>query len=334
MTADSHDSSSQTSPESQTPADERRPVCIVGLGLIGGSLMQALAAAGRDVYGYNRSTTTVDAALGAGYDASNDLVSTLRRAADDDALIVLATPVTTIDPLLSAVAQTAPDCLLTDVISVKQAVAEKVSRLHPHARYVGGHPMAGTSRSGWTACNPTLFGDAMWMVTTEDHTDPADWTTVARLALEVSAVVVPAAPDAHDRAVAAISHVPHLLAADTAAVGAGESNLALRLAAGSFRDGTRVAATEPALQRAMIEANDVAVLNALSEAIDRLTQARDELRDSGSVAALIDDGHRARMAYEEMAARGREPIVGVTVGAHGWASEMRRQAHEGRVWLG
>jgi len=103
--------------------------------------------------------------------------------------------------------------------------------------------MAGTSRSGWDACDPTLFRDAMWMVTTADDTDADDWTAVAHLALAVSAVVVPAAPDAHDRAVAAISHVPHLMAADIAAVGAGESNLALRLAAGSFRDGTRVAAT-------------------------------------------------------------------------------------------
>ena len=334
MTEDKQGSQPQTTQESEGTSTTRRPVCILGLGLIGGSFMQALAAAGRDVFGYNRSEATVDAASNSGYDASSDLVATLRRAAADDAIIVLATPVTTIEPLLSAIAETAPQCLLTDVISVKQAVAEKVSRLHPHARYVGGHPMAGTSRSGWDACDPTLFTNAMWMVTTSDDTDADDWTAVAELALQVSAIVVPAAPDAHDRAVAAISHVPHLLAADTAAVGAGESNLALRLAAGSFRDGTRVAATEPALQRAMIEANDIAVLNALSEAIDRLVQARDELRDSGSVAALIDDGHRARMAYEEMAARGREPIVGVSVGAPGWASDMRKQAHEGRVWLG
>ncbi|MGV9479345.1 prephenate dehydrogenase [Gordonia aichiensis] len=334
MTANNQDSHAQNAPASETTSAGRRPVCILGLGLIGGSLMQALAATGRAVFGYNRSTVTVDAASDAGYDASSDVMSTLRRAAAEDAIIVLATPVTTIEPLLSTIAATAPQCLLTDVISVKQAVAEKVARLHPRARYVGGHPMAGTSRSGWDACDPTLFRDAMWMVTTSDDTDADDWTAVAHLALAVSAVVVPAAPDAHDRAVAAISHVPHLMAADTAAVGAGESNLALRLAAGSFRDGTRVAATAPALQRAMIEANDVAVLNALSEAIDRLVQARDELRDSGSVAALIDDGHRARMAYEEMAARGREPIVGVDVGTPGWASELRKQAHEGRVWLG
>lgn len=315
-------------------ARSARPVCILGLGLIGGSLLRSLADAHRECFGYNRSPDTVAAATDAGYDASTDLDATLRRAASADAIIVLATPVTTIEPLVRAIADTAPHCLITDVISVKQSVAETISRVHPGARYVGGHPMAGTSRSGWAATDPSLFTDAMWMVTTEDHTGADDWSAVAHLALSTGAMVVPAAPDAHDRAVAAISHVPHLTAAATAAVGAGESDLALRLAAGSFRDGTRVAASAPALQRAMIEANDVAVLNALSEVIDRLVAARDDLRDHGNVAALIDDGYRARLAYERMAQANRDHIVGVTVGEDGWQAQLRRQAHQGKVWLG
>ena len=174
----------------------------------------------------------------------------------------------------------------------------------------------------------------MWMVTTEDTTPADDWLTVATMARAAGASVVPAAPDAHDRAVAAISHLPHLTAAATAAVGAAESGLALRLAAGSFRDGTRVAGSAPALQRAMVEANRIAVLNVLSETIDRLIAARDDLRDKGNVEILIDDGHRARRAYEAMAESDVQPITGVTVGAEGWQSELRRQAHAGRVWVG
>ncbi|MEP9393077.1 prephenate dehydrogenase [Gordonia sp. VNK1] len=311
-----------------------RPVCILGLGLIGGSMMRALAASGRATFGYNRSATGVDAATTSGHDASTDLDATLRRAATEDAVIVLATPVTTIEPIVAAIAEHAPACLLTDVISVKQPVAEILRRVFPQARYVGGHPMAGTSRSGWEAADPDLFGDAMWMVTTEDDTDAADWTVVADLALSLGAAVVPAAADAHDRAVAAISHLPHLTAAATAAVGAGESDLALRLAAGSFRDGTRVAGSAPQLQRAMIEANAVAVLNVLSETIDRLIAARDELRDHGTTAVLVDDGHRARMAYEAMNDRPRVAITDVEVGAPGWQKAMRGAAHRGHVWLG
>ncbi len=308
------------------------PVCVLGLGLIGGSLVRAAARRGRTAFGYNRSDAGAAAARADGFDASTDLEAVLRRAAAQHALIVLATPVDTLDALLPTIARLAPDCVLTDVVSVKEPVAGAVARLHPGARYVGGHPMAGTSQSGWAATDPALFDDAMWMVSTEDGADPDVWLDVATLARDCGAQVVPAANDAHDRAVAAISHLPHLTANATAAVGAGESGLALRLAAGSFRDGTRVAGTAPALQRAMLEANRIALLNTLSETIDRLVAARDDLRDSGSVAIIVDDGHRARTAYEEMAATPAPPIVDVEPGEDGWAAQMRRQAHLGHTW--
>lgn len=311
-----------------------RPVCILGLGLIGGSLLRALADDGHPVYGYNRSTSTVDDASAAGYDASADLPATLARAAHDDALVVLATPVPALAAMVSAVAEHAPDCLLTDVVSVKEEVARIVTDGHPAARYVGGHPMAGTTESGWAATDPTLFTGAMWMVSTHDDTDPGDWLRVAHVARHTGAYVVPAADDAHDRAVAAISHNPHLTAAVTATVGAGESALALRLAAGSFRDGTRVAGTAPALQQAMLEGNAIALLNTLSETIDRLTAARDALRDHGSVAVIVDDGHRARAAYEAIAQAEPLPIEGVTIGEPRWAEHLRGQAHQARVWMG
>ncbi|WP_026919502.1 prephenate dehydrogenase [Gordonia shandongensis] len=309
------------------------PVCILGLGLIGGSLLRVLADTGVRVFGYNRSAGTVEQATAAGYDASSDLDAVLTRAARTDAVVVLATPFTALPTMLDAVAATAPNVLLTDVVSVKEQVAELVATHHPAARYVGGHPMAGTSASGWEATDPALFRDAMWMVTTHDDTPADDWLTIARLARAAGSYVVPAADDAHDRAAAAISHNPHLTAAATAAVGAGESDLALRLAAGSFRDGTRVAGTAPDLQRAMLEANAVALLNTLSATIDRLTAARDALRDTGSVSVLVDAGHRARLAYERIAAAAPEPIVDVRVGEDGWAEELRRQAHLARVWM-
>ena len=326
------DSDAQPLPATAIPP-ETGAVCVLGLGLIGGSLLRVLADT-TSVFGWNRSMTTVDAARADGYDASADLPETLRRAAAIDAVIVFATPVTTLPALVAAVAEHAPRNLLTDVVSVKEAVTRIVAAGHPAARFVGGHPMAGTSHSGWAATDADLFRGAMWMVSTGDGTDPADWLRVAAIALAAGATVVPAADDAHDRAVAAISHLPHLMAAATAAVGAGESGLALRLAAGSFRDGTRVAGTAPALQRAMLEANDAALLNVLSEAIDRLTNIRDDLRDRGSVEILVDDGHRARLAYEAMSSRPPVPITGVTVGSPGWQQELRRLAHTGRVWVG
>ncbi|GAA4663287.1 prephenate dehydrogenase [Gordonia humi] len=310
-----------------------RPVCILGLGLIGGSLLRRLAPE-VPAFGYNRSAATVDAAVADGYDASTDLAATLARAAEVDAVVVLATPVTVLGPIVDAVAEHAPACLLTDVVSVKEEAARIVAAHHPGARYVGGHPMAGTAHSGWEATDPALFEDAMWMITTHDDTDADDWLAVAAIARAAGSYVVPAANDAHDRAAAAISHNPHLTAAVTAAVGAGESLLPLRLAAGSFRDGTRVAGTAPELQRAMLEANSIALLNTLSETIDRLVAARDRLRDHGDVAVLVEAGHRARLAYEEIAGGAVMPIVDVRIGDDGWAQELRRQAHQARVWMG
>ncbi|ALG83440.1 prephenate dehydrogenase [Gordonia phthalatica] len=315
-------------------APASRPVCVLGLGLIGGSLLRRLADTGVRAFGYNRGAATVDAAAAAGYAASGDLHATLRQAAEQDAIIVLATPFTALTAMVEAVRDTAPACLLTDVVSVKEEVACLVERIHPNGRYVGGHPMAGTSHSGWAATDPSLFEGAMWMVTTHDDTAADDWLAVAGIARAAGAYVVPAANDAHDRAAAAISHNPHLTAAVTAAVGAGESDLALRLAAGSFRDGTRVAGTAPELQRAMLEANSISLLNTLSETIDRLVAARDALRDHGSVSVLVEAGHRARLKYEAIAGADPEPITGVRIGDDGWQEHLRKQAHQAKVWVG
>ena len=93
----------------------------------------------------------------------------------------------------------------------------------------------------------------------DDHVDPDVWVAVMNLALDCGAVVVPARSDEHDAAAATISHLPHLLA-EALAITAGEVPLAFALAAGSFRDGTRVAATAPDLVRAMCEANADQVL--------------------------------------------------------------------------
>lgn len=317
---------------SQDTSRATAPLCVLGLGLIGGSLLRAVADSGRTAFGHNRSTATVTEATAAGYDADDDLERTLRRAAATDALIVVAVPVTAVDPVLDAIARWAPECAITDVISVKQAVAQSVLRAGLSARWVGGHPMAGTSQSGWAATDPGLFAGASWVVAADDGVDPGIWTDVADLALSVGAVVVPVETDEHDRVVAAISHLPHVTAAITAAVAGGDGQLALRLAAGSFRDGTRVAGTAVPLQRAMLEANTTALVSAMDEALDRLTRARDDLRDTGSVELVVDDGHRVRTRWEAMTSTPAQPITGVTVGESGWAAELRRQAHLGRVW--
>lgn len=269
-------------------------VCVLGTGLIGGSVLRAATAAGWSGWGWNRSA--VDAP---GFDVTTDLAAALVHAAAEDALVVLAVPVTALDEVLRVVAEHAPGCALTDVISVKAPVAAAVARRGLAGRFVGGHPMAGTSESGWAAGSAELFAGAAWVVAADDGLDPGTWLRVARLALDCGAHVVPAAAAEHDAAVARISHLPHLLAAVLASVGAGGGALAMGLGAGSFRDGTRVAGTRPELTRAMLEANRAGLQEALDDALGRLGAARGALASTGTVGATVGDGYDARLLFVE-----------------------------------
>ncbi len=303
------------------------PVCVVGLGLIGGSLMRAAAGAGREVFGYNRSMEAVAAAKVDGFDATENLEEALRRAADRDALIVLAVPMPALPQMLDHIRNSAPRCPLTDVTSVKGAVLAEVQRAGLVQNFVGGHPMAGTAHSGWSAGDAALFTGAAWVVSVDDHVDPQIWSQVAQLALDCRAVVVPARSDEHDAAAATISHLPHLFA-ETLAVIAGEVPLAFALAAGSFRDGTRVAATAPDLVRAMCEANAEQLLPALEHGIELLSRAKETLAATGSAAELVETGHAARMRYDSFS---RPEIITTVVGTDNWRAELAAAGRAGGV---
>jgi prephenate dehydrogenase len=305
----------------------KTPVCVLGLGLIGGSLLRAATEAGREAFGYNRSVEGASAARFDGFDASTDLNEVLHRAAEVGALIVLAVPMPALPILLTHVAQAAPDCPLTDVTSVKTAVLDAVAAAGMKPRFVGGHPMTGTAHSGWEAGHARLFVGAPWVISVDDHVDPAVWSTVLQLALDCGSVVVPARSDEHDAAAAAISHLPHLLA-EALAVTAAEVPLAFALAAGSFRDGTRVAGSPPDLVRAMCEANADQLLPRLDRAIELLSEARISLSHNDSVAEIAEHGHAARARYDSFP---RPEIVGVFVGAENWRGELAAAGRAGGV---
>lgn len=277
-----------------------RAVCVIGTGLIGGSLMRAAARAGRAVWGTSASSDTAAKAQADGFDVTTDTDTALRRAADADALVVLAVPLPAVPDVLRRVDAVAPTVRLTDAVSVKVAVAEAVARYAPRARYVGGHPMAGTAESGWAASDPDLFTGAAWVVAADDGLDLEVFADVAELAWACGAYVVPAASDEHDVAVARISHLPHLFAAVLATVGVGDETdaLPLRLAASSFADGTRVAGTRPELVLAMCEGNRRALLAAVDDALGRLGAMRGALASTGGLAATVRAGHAARKRWE------------------------------------
>ncbi|GAA1472774.1 prephenate dehydrogenase [Corynebacterium felinum] len=320
-----------------------RPVCVLGLGLIGGSLLRALKERNVPAYGFNRSPSATRAASAEGYDVSSDLEHTLHRAEADNALIVLATPMPAIGALLESLDTHAPSCGFTDVVSVKGEVYDLVRARGMHDRYVGGHPMAGTANSGWDASYPTLFERAVWVVTFDhalDTDEPVSdawiklWIDVVHMATAVGAEVIPARVHQHDAAVARVSHLPHILAEALAIVGDNGGALSLSLAAGSFRDGTRVAGSAPSLVRAMCETNHAALLDALDECLSLLHDARAHLAEpSPSLEELIDNGYRSRIRFEARSGLNaaqsvsptkisNRPVFRLNPGAENWINQL------------
>lgn len=318
---------------------DSRPICILGLGLIGGSLMRDLAAAGRDVFGWNRSEKTVRAAQRDGFDVSEDLQTTLERAEASDALVVLGVPVPALPSMLEALKVHAPSVGFTDVTSVKAEVHALVDQYGLTDRFVGGHPMAGTADSGWSVTLEGLFQGAVWVVTYDNAVSLGDadssgsrwvdtWVRVVCMAQLVGADVVPSISRRHDGSVARISHLPHVLAEALAVAGDAGGPLALTLAANSFRDGTRVAGTAPELVRAMCENNRSSLLTALDETLEILHSAREALADdSRDLRELAAEGHAARGRFEARAGRNKgdqtnRPIIRVRPGAPGWVEQL------------
>ena len=288
--------------------------------------MRAASAAGREVFGYNRSLEGVRAASADGFDVTTELTTALVRAAHTEALVVLAVPMPAVPSMLAHIRESAAHCPLTDVTSVKSVVLDEVTKAGLLTRFVGGHPMAGTTQFGWAAGDARLFHDAPWVISVDDHVDPAVWSMVLGLALDCGAVVVPARSDEHDAAAAAISHLPHVFA-ETLAVIASEVPLAYSLAAGSFRDGTRVAASPPDLVRAMCESNDY-LLAGLDRAITLLQETRESLAANGSVADLVETGHTARTRYDNFS---RPEISTTVIGATQWRAELAAAGRAGGV---
>jgi prephenate dehydrogenase len=284
-------------------------VAVLGMGLIGGSVLRALAAAGHRVLGFDADpatrATARTAAARAATGARWQVTQTARDAIAAAELVVLAVPLPALPGVLDEVAGAGFNGLVTDVTSVKGPVRDLVAT-HLHggrnrlASFVGGHPMAGREASGFTAADPALFADCAWVLCIEpDRTVLSDWLELAALIIALGARVVPTTASEHDRAVAAVSHVPHLLAAALATAVA-DDPLGAALAAGSFRDGSRVAASPPALVAAMCGGNAAAVAPALDAALDALEAMRMALDGPTPVTALkplLAPGSAARQAW-------------------------------------
>jgi prephenate dehydrogenase len=276
-------------------------VAVLGLGLIGGSLMHAMRQSGLEIVGYDVDHAAAAAASAAGFPVAPNEKAAVHGAD----LIVLAMPLPQVrDALASLAAHLTPGALVTDVGTLKAPVLAAVRELTPHANFVGGHPLAGTEDSGWGAADPLLFRDAPWTLTIEQDTDLDSWLRVAELVCDLGARPVPAAAAEQDAAIARVIGLPHVLAEALALIGLDGGPLGLSLAAGSYRSGSRVARTRPDLVATWCDGNP-SLVAALDDVIARLAKARDELAANESVYELAEAGHRARVNWEQ---RAFEPV--------------------------
>ena len=228
-------------------------VGIVGLGLIGGSVARRLAPV-HEVVGWDPDAATRGLATEAGL----RMAGSIEAAAAGADVAIVATPLGAAGTVLTTLSTS--DCrVVTDVGSVKAPVLVAARAAGLGGRFVGGHPMAGTERSGFAAADPALLDGAAWVLCVEEDTDVSAWLTVATLLTGAGCRVVPCPAATHDATLARVSGLPHLLAVALAAAGAGGGPLAATLAAGSFRDGTRVAGSRPELIAALCDGNRAAL---------------------------------------------------------------------------
>jgi prephenate dehydrogenase len=277
-------------------------VAIVGVGLIGGSIGLAVRRAGlaREIVGVGRRETSLATAKqrGAVDRVTTDLAEGVRQAE----LVIVCTPVDLVaQHVRLAAAACQPETLITDAGSTKVHIVREVEEAAQRenwpagVRYLGSHPLAGDHNSGPESAREDLFDDRMVVVTPTPETPDVDLHRLRRFWLALGASVVTMSAEQHDRAIAATSHVPHLVAAVLAA---STSKSDLSLAASGWKGTTRVAAGDPHLWRQIALANRENVLAALGTVERNIAKLRAALEheDGDKLESLLREAKQNRDA--------------------------------------
>ena len=276
-------------------------VTVLGTGLIGASVGLAARTRGHEVCGFDPDRARLERAVVVG--ALDATAPDLPTAVADADLVVVAVPVGRAAEVVIA-ALDAGTAVVTDVGSVKAVVVRAVEAARPDTavRFVAGHPMAGSEQDGPDGADADMFQGATWVLTPTPKTDPAAYEIVHDLAASFGAEVVAVDPDHHDALVAVVSHVPQLAATtlmDVAARRNEEHTTLLRLAAGGFRDMTRIASGHPAIWPDICVANRDAIVAGLDDYLAALEQVR-SLVAGADRDGLLDLLERARAARRNL----------------------------------
>lgn len=285
----------------------RLRVAVLGVGLIGGSVgLAARRRLGAHVLGYDPDARGLEQALelGAIDDACGELAEAVRSA--DYAFVAAPVGVVT-EVAREALAAAGEDCVVTDLGSTKRRIARELT----DPRMVPGHPMAGAETAGVKGAEESLFEDAVWYLTPHERTQAPALARLSAVVEQLGAKPVVIDPEAHDRLMASVSHLPHVLAnllvaqalraAPNANAGSGHVGIG---ANPSFRDATRVAGANTTVWTDIYLANADLLAEALDEAIRELSGVRDAL-DAEDAQALASWNDAARAAHEQLLRAGR-----------------------------
>jgi prephenate dehydrogenase len=292
-------------------------VLIVGTGLLGTSLGLALRRRQVDVLLSDRVPEHVRTATGLGAGRA--------YAGERVGLVVVAVPPDHVGPEIArALADT--DALVTDVGSVKTAPLRVLEDVTGIERYAGGHPMAGSERSGPLAASATLFDGRPWAVTPHLDSSESATTAVEELARLAGSSVVRLTPEEHDEAVARTSHLPHLLSVLVAGRLADAPPDHLALSGQGVRDVTRVAGGDPALWQQIVTGNAAAVAGLLTQVRDQLDVLIDAVAsgDRGSLGEILERGVAGTLAIPGKHGGPTRPTASVFVSVPDHPGELAR----------
>ncbi len=298
-------------------ADLPEPVLIVGAGLLGTSLGLALRRSGVEVLLTDRQPEHVRTASGLG--------AGREYAGERPGLVVVAVPPDHVgSEVARALAET--DAVVTDVGSIKTAPLRLLDGVPGIERYVGGHPMAGSERSGPLAASATLFDGRPWAVVPHAASDPSATAAVSALARLAGASVVRLSPEEHDLAVARTSHLPHLLAVLVAGRLADAPVEHLALSGQGVRDVTRIAGGDPVLWEQIVTGNAPAVAGLLTQVRDQLDVLIDAVSagDRGPLGEILERGVAGTLAIPGKHGGPARPTASVFVSLPDHPGELAR----------
>jgi prephenate dehydrogenase len=275
-------------------------IAVLGTGLIGTSIALAAARVAIDVVGWDADLRVAERAAATGALSS---APSVEAAVAEAEVVFVCTPIPVVAQTVADALTKAPEATVSDVASIKGRVAADVARLaagKDSSRFVPGHPMGGSERSGPEHAAASVLDDIVWVLAPTPTTDPAAVDRVRAFVRFVGARPMTLPPERHDRLVAFVSHLPQV--ASTSLMGlvateeADEPDILL-LAAGGFRDLTRLAASNPELWGDILLANGQQVAEAIDLFVSRLTMLRDRItQDRGDdVAAIFRDAKEARL---------------------------------------